>query len=180
MTAHYERVGEAMEQGKENTLSYCISCRTGMEEKAALLVREALSIETIAPVKVKREWRGKRWEQLNLALLPGYIFAFAKPDYDIGKVQRFPYIQSVLRYSDGTAPLLGMDRAFAMWLSLNNGVIGLSTAIKEGDRVKVVSGPLKELAGKISTVDKRKQIAKVAFTFCGSTKHFWLSFDYLK
>lgn len=169
-----------MEQMSEGLQAYCISCRTGMEGKAALLIREALQIQTIAPVKVKREWRGRRWEQLDLALLPGYIFAYAQDEYNIRQVKRIPHIQSVLRYSDGTEALMGFDKAFAMWLAENKGVIGLSAVIKEGDRVKVVSGPLKEMEGSITVVDKRKQIAKVAFTICGSPKHFWLSFDYLK
>lgn len=169
-----------MEQSIESALMYCISCRAGMEEKAAFLMREVLGIGSIAPVKVKREWRGKRWEQLNLALLPGYIFAYAEADCDVWKAQRLPYIQSVLRYSDGTASLMGTDRAFALWLAQRKGVVGLSAVVREGERIKVVSGPLKELEEEITAVDKRKQIAKVAFPICGSPKHFWLSFDYLK
>jgi transcriptional antiterminator NusG len=151
-----------------------------MERKAALLVRDALSIETIAPVKVKREWRGKRWEQMNLALLPGYIFAYAQAGFDILQVRRLPHIQTVLRYSDGTVPLMGRDRAFAAWIAEHKGVVGLSAVVREGDRVRVISGPLKDMEGYITVVDKRKQIAKVVVVICGAPKHFWLSFDYLK
>lgn len=164
----------------ENIQAYCISCRTGMEAKAAYLVREAMQIESIAPVKVKREWRGKRWEELKLALLPGYIFAYAEEDQDILQVQRLPHVQSVLRYADGSMALKGRDRVFADWVMCYDGIVGLSAAIHEGDQVKVVSGPLKDLEGRITVVNKRKQIAKVEFTVCGAPKHFWLSFDYLK
>jgi transcriptional antiterminator NusG len=169
-----------MEQRDEGFEAYCISCRTGMEEKAALLIREAFDIQTIAPVKVKREWRSKRWEQFTRALLPGYIFAYAQGGCNIRQVKMLPSIQSVLKYSDGTEALMGLDRAFAMWLAENKGIIGLSAVLREGERVKVIDGPLKEMEGNITVVDKRKQIAKVVFSICGSPKHFWLSFDYLK
>lgn len=151
-----------------------------MERRAAYLVRDALQIGSIAPVKVKKEWRNNRWEQTNLALFPGYIFAYSKAQLDIRRVCDLPHIQKVLRYADGSTALYGRDWVFANWLMQNNGIVGVSSAILEGDRVKVVSGPLKDLEGMIVKVDKRKQIAKVAFTTCGSIKHFWLSFEILE
>lgn len=117
---------------------------------------------------------------MNLALLPGYIFACSTTQLDIRRVCDLPHIQKVLRYPDGSAALYGRDRVFASWLMEHNGIVGVSSAIMEGDRVKVISGPLKDLEGMIVKVDKRKQIAKVAFTTCGSIKHFWLSFEILQ
>jgi len=117
---------------------------------------------------------------MNLALLPGYIFAYSKTQLDARRVCDLPHIQKVLRYADGSTALCGRDQAFADWLMQHNGIVGVSSAILEGDHVKVVSGPLKDLEGMIVKVDKRKQIAKVAFTTCGSIKHFWLSFEILE
>lgn len=169
-----------MEQCDDRIYSYCISCRTGRESRAAYLIQEALQIKSIAPVKVKREWRGNRWEQLNLSLLPGYIFAYSDIKLDLRQVDGLPHVLRVLKYADGNSVLCGRDQAFAFWLMRHNGIVGLSSAILQGDRVKVVSGPLKDLAGMITKVDKRRQIAKVSFESFGSVKYFWLSFEILR
>jgi len=169
-----------MEQCSDSVFSYCISCRTGMEMRVANLVKDSLQIETVAPVKLKREWRGNRWEQKTRILLPGYIFAYSNSPLDIRLVNGLPYILKVLHYDDGDAVLRGRDREFAFWLVQHGGIVGISSAVIEGSRVKVVSGPLKELEGRIVKVDKRKQIAKVAFASYGTIKHFWLSFEVLQ
>jgi transcription antitermination factor NusG len=70
-----------------------------------------------------------------------------------------------------------LDERFARWVFSLNGLISLSKAYREGDRVKVISGPLKDLEGNILRVDKRNQSGQVAIMFNNRMVKTWLGFE---
>lgn len=56
-------------------------------------------------------------------------------------------------------------------------MLGLSQAYKEGDRIRIVSGPLKDMEGKIRRVDKRGMSGQVILSFCRRDIPVWLGFE---
>ena len=59
------------------------------------------------------------------------------------------------------------------------GIVDMSKAIKENDRVKIVSGPLKEMEARIIKMDPRNRNAKVSVDFLGRVTEVWLPFEYM-
>ncbi len=159
---------------------YCLFCRTGQEMSVVRELNTWHRGMAVYPEKEKLEYRNNRWEKLRKPLLRGYIFLFAQPSLDISRVNRLNGVLRVLSYDDGQCNLLGTDRAFADWIWAQEGVVTLSKAVKEGDHVEIIDGPLINMKGAIVMIDKRKRIAKVDLSLVGSSMRIWLSFDYIE
>ena len=103
-------------------------------------------------------------------LLPGYVFISVPFDitgvnlYDCG---RLPDVYRLLKDGEGHWELQGEDEAFARWIINNKGLIGLSQAYMAGDKVQLLSGPLKEREGNIIKIDRRGRNGLIEITFDG-------------
>lgn len=53
-------------------------------------------------------------------------------------------------------------------------------AYKEKDRIRIVSGPLKDMEGKIKRVDKRGCSGQVILSFHDKVVPVWLGFEIIK
>ena len=73
--------------------------------------------------------------------------------------------------------LQGGDRQFARWLFQYDGLLDFSKACREGSRIRIISGPLKDMEGKILRVDKRGRSGQVTLEFNGRTIPIWLGFE---
>lgn len=166
-----------MGQEQEYHAVYCVSCLTGYEEVTAQKLRHEDDVTVLAPVKLKKEWRHGGWQQIEKALVPGYVFLYSHVPLQYPEAVK-RYHLHVLTYGDGQSALAGNDLRFADWIWRNHGLLGISKAFCDGAVVKIVEGPLRESGGVITRVDKRKQIAQVALDI-GSLK-VWLSFDYIQ
>ena len=58
-------------------------------------------------------------------------------------------VLKLLSYGDGEYALRGTDLEFMDWIKKNNGIIEMSSAVKVGSMIEFVSGPLKDMNGKI-------------------------------
>ncbi len=58
-------------------------------------------------------------------------------------------------------------------------MVSVLKAVKDGDNVRIVDGPLTSMMGTIVAMDKRKRIVKVDLSLVGSAMQVWLSFDYM-
>lgn len=83
----------------------------------------------------------------------------------------------LLMLPDSDWRLHGDDECFARWIFSLGGLITISKACQEGDRVKILSGPLKDLEGCILRVDKRNRSGQILLTFNEKTIKAWLGFD---
>lgn len=160
--------------------AYCLFCRTGQERGVAAELSRWEQTRALFPQRTKMERRGGHWVHTNRPLLPGYVFLYAPAQVEMEKVRKLSNVLRVLRYADGEGALKGADRVFADWMWRQSGIIGLSKAVKIGERVQIVEGPLKDLGGTVIKLDSHKQVAKVQLNIVGSTQWLWLSFDYLK
>lgn len=170
--------GEAMPS--EGALAYgCVFCRTGQERRiAAAIERTWPNLCAHAAEYLKRRTTKGVVRLEQAVLMPGYVF-FRAPR---GLVLARPYPDGVLKVlctDAGQWQLFGRDEAFARWLFKNDGVIGMSKARQVGDRVQIQSGPLKDLEGMITRVDRRNRSGQVALNVAGKEIRVWLGFELL-
>ena len=111
-------------------------------------------------------------------LLPSYVF-FEAPSSMEPSIE-FPKqnVIRVLSLDSGIWQLQGEDERFVKWLF--QGLLGFSKAYKEGDRIRIISGPLKDMEGRIKRVDKRGMSGQVILTFYGKDIPVWLGFELVR
>ena len=69
------------------------------------------------------------------------------------------------------------DEQFVRWLFRYDGLLSLSQAYRDGDRILIISGPMKDVEGRIRRVDKRGCSGQVLLSFNGREIPTWLSFE---
>lgn len=128
----------------------------------------------------QRKWVHGQAKDESYYLLPGYVFLFANERLYVSDLQRVDGVIRVLSGMDGAHELYGDDERFARWLLENDGVIGISKAIREGERIRVVEGPMADYGGTIIKVNKQRRRALVAFQFDGVAWSSWVDFDWVE
>ena len=174
----YEEGKQLQTEAQEESLAYgCLFCKTGKEQivinRIHISCPDARAI-TMRKIKYRTCQKIKRTEET--IVLPGYVF-FRVPSY-IEPSAVFP-MEDVIRLlsMDSDWRLHGADKQFACWLFQYDGLLGLSKAYRVDDRVRIVSGPLKDMEGKIRRVDKRGCSGQVVLSFNGKEITTWLSFE---
>ena len=158
----------------------CLFCITGKEK----VVAEELEcvcpgIRAIAARQEKHKSVKGRKMKTEAVFLPSYVF-FEAP-WSFQPVEAFPHdnIIRVLTVERGIWQLSGEDEHFARWLFSYNGLLEFSKAYREGSKVRIASGPLKDMEGRIQRIDKRGRSGQVVLEFNGKTMPVWLGFDLL-
>ena len=160
-------------------LSYgCLFCLTGKEQSVAE------HIQTVCPnvrAAIMRQLKYKTCRKVKMreeaVLLPGYVFFEAPSSMEPSVVFPMQNVIRVLSMDNGIWQLQGEDERFVKWVFKYDGMLGLSQAYKAGDRIRFVSGPLKDMEGKIRRVDKRGMSGQVILSFCGRDIPVWLGFE---
>ena len=170
---------EAEVSADQDDVAYgCVFCLTGKEQLLANRIEEAcpgVCARTMRQVKYRTCKKVKTREE-SIAF-PGYVFFRAPAETDI--MAQFPR-DNVIRLLMPEAKrwqLAGEDERFVEWLFQYDGLLGISQAYKEGDKIKIVSGPLKDMEGKIKRVDKRGCSGQVILSFYGKEIPVWLGFE---
>jgi transcriptional antiterminator NusG len=159
---------------------YCVFCETGAEEKVKELL-ESKNVKTIASVaEYKKFVHGRSVIKLR-QLIPGYVFLQTDRELDYqfwSSLEKEKYIYYPLQYDDGDKKLHGKDLDFIRVLLSRNGILGISKAVLDkGNFVKIVSGPLKDLEGKIVRMNKKRECAEIEIETFGITIRAWLQYE---
>lgn len=159
----------------------CVFCVTGKEAFTAQRIEQTCGdVRTVVArqLKIKSDHGKKRTEEV--ILFPGYVFFHTPAGSEI--ISMFPKdnIYTVLKSESGDWQLYGEDALLVKWLFSYGGLISFSKAYQEGDRIKIISGPLKDLEGQILRIDRRNQSGKVAIPFCNRVINAWLGFEMVK
>lgn len=159
----------------------CLFCKTGKEQNVAE------QIQTTCPnvrATVMRQLKYRTYKKVKTReeaiLLPSYVF-FEAPSSMEPSIE-FP-MQNVIRIlamDSGIWQLQGEDERFVKWLFQYDGLLGFSKAYKEGDQIRIISDPLKDMEGKIKRVDKRGMSGQVILSFYGKDISVWLGFELIK
>ena len=149
---------------------YVLQVMTGEELDVRRRV-ESLGFKSLAPREEIFERRqGKNYKRLRI-LFSSYVFVHI--DYDSNKYHRLRNLPGVLRFlgSPGPQPVPDEEMKPILHFCSDGELIGITTALKDGDRVRIIDGPLKNFDGKIIKVDRRKGRARVMVTLFGK-EHF--------
>lgn len=156
----------------------CIFCKTGSEEAAVRLLETTPRLQrAFVPKKVEHHSEKGVKSTVKKVLFPGYVFFVAEESWTptLG-MYHADYILRLLRTDNGWQ-LKGEDEALVRWLLRHDGLLDLSKAYQEGTRVVIKSGPLKELEGVITKVDRHNRNGRVTLNLFGRETHVWLAFD---
>ena len=168
------------EQPQERSFG-CLFCITGKEQSIVDQIQTSCpDVRATAMRQLKYRTCKKVKTQEEAILLPSYVF-FEAPSTMEPSVE-FPRqnIIRILSTDDGMWQLQGEDERFVKWLFQYDGLLGFSQAYKENDRIRIISGPLKDMEGKIKRVDKRGKSGQVVLSFYGKEISVWLGFELIE
>ena len=168
------------EQPQERSFG-CLFCITGKEQSIVDQIQTSCpDVRATAMRQLKYRTCKKVKTQEEAILLPSYVF-FEAPSTMEPSVE-FPRqnIIRILSTDDGMWQLQGEDERFVKWLFQYDGLLGFSQAYKENDRIRIISGPLKDMEGKIKRVDKHGKSGQVVLSFYGKEISVWLGFELIE
>lgn len=156
----------------------CIFCKTGNEEAAVRLLETTSWLKrAFVPKKVEHRSEKGVKSTVERVLFPGYVFFLADERWTPTlAMYHADYILRLLRTDNGWQ-LKGEDEALVRWLLQHDGLLDLSKAYQEGKRVVIKSGPLKELEGIITKVDRHNRNGRVTLELFGRKTDVWLAFE---
>lgn len=146
---------------------FVIHLKTRSEEKFISRAESMLDDGEARFIWLRRSLRIRKrgeWIETLAPIFPGYLFVEAQeisPELLL-KVKRIPGFFRFLQSNENIEPLSeGDKKLLSYFLSFGQVVDKSVVYFDTGKRIRVVSGPLKELEGKIVKVDRRKGRAKV-------------------
>ncbi|MFO7296332.1 MAG: antiterminator LoaP [Caldicoprobacter sp.] len=153
---------------------YAIFVETGHEEDFERLFKVLYpeeGIEILIPKRKLIERRQGKTHEVVRKLFPGYVLVNAVMDAGVYyKLSKLPRVYGVLKDEREPVPIRDEEMAVILALTCQGDTIEFSELYKEGERIVVVSGPLKGLEGIIEKVDARKKRVKIRIQFLGQEK----------
>ena len=156
---------------------YVIQVAPGMEDRTEALIRGRVNRKVydhcFHPIRhIRKKFQGQ-WRDFHEKLLPGYIFIssdFVRDLYlELGQV---PMLTKLLGKDEEL--FVALHEEETQWLEdlisleeLGDGCfeVGLSQVYAEENRVTVLSGPLKNVEGRIRKINLHRRIAEVEVEF---------------
>jgi hypothetical protein len=159
----------------------CISCPCGKETHVAASVMRCNSkMIATAVSQTKRRTRQGVTTMQNEIVLKGYVIFMIPKSASVFDLLPEHEGLKVLTYSDGDWRLYGDDERYAKWVFQYDGLIGMSRAYRLGDQIHIIDGPLKDMEGCITRIDKRNKSGQVTLVFGGRVVKIWLGFELIK
>ena len=153
---------------------YVIWTTTGCEQKLGMWIMDYVPAEYYDDCFVPQIDQNKKvngvWKTVHKPLFPGYLFV----NTDTERIESFA---ERIRHSEQFAVVLSTDERFTPVSNeevflienafSNNGVLGSSIGIIEGDMVKILSGPLIGKEGLIKSINRHKRTAIIELNMFG-------------
>lgn len=157
----------------------CAYCHTGNEAQCAALINGRTDVRALVPMRIRRDKEKTGWVDKSVKLFPSYLFLYATGEDALQKIQAAVRDRhmAIVTYGDGTRTLRGEDLAFARWIRQHGGVIGISSAVREGESIRIVEGALAQMRGTVRKVDRRHKLVQIELEINGFTT--WLSYDWV-
>lgn len=177
MKAHH---GGAMPKNQSNANNaYCIQCFAGNEDVVQRALQNRGCKEVYFPHNIMRERVQGQWIEREYPITPGYIFFFNDGSM-LGEIGRVEGVVRILSYADGNRELTGADLRFAEWIRGYDGILEVSSAIRDGDAVRIIAGPLKDHMGTVVSMDKRKGRAVVEVDLFSRKQKVMMAFTWIE
>ena len=143
---------------------YVVQSFSGKEEDAKKRIETVLpeQISVFLPKRILKIRRAGKNITEERSLYPGYFFVQGDLDSETAKnIKLQKNVVRILGNGYEPQPLSKDDVNFLLNLTKGEEKVGISKAIVEDKKVKIIDGPLKGIEGCIKKVDKRKGRAKV-------------------
>ena len=159
---------------------YAIWTSTGSERKLCAwindFISETLYDDCFVPlVEQNRKVKGE-WKTAKKPLFPGYLFV--KTDED--RIDRFSQklkrseLFAVILSTDGDFTPVSKEETYLIDNAYgNDGKLGSSIGMIDGDKIKILSGPLIGLEGAIRHINRHKRTATIELIMFGRTS--WIN-----
>ena len=165
---------------------FVIQVRTGAEEKVMRQAARMLDGDNVRLIWPRRNLRIRKrgvWRDSKASIFPGYLFLQAEAiEADIYLVvKRIPGFFRFLKDNQHIEPISLRDRELLLhFLSFGEVVERSKVCFDENQRIRVLSGPLKDLEGRIVKVNRRKGRAKIRLELYNDNFLIDFGFDVLE
>lgn len=143
---------------------YAVQVKTGKEQDTVDLCRKIVVDEILLESFIPRYERMKRyqgeWHKEQLPMFPGYIFLVTeRVDELFRELKAVPELTKILGDGVMFIPIRDEEKALLLNLGNENHVTEMSSGYLVGERVVILSGPMKGIEGKIHKIDRHKRVA---------------------
>lgn len=159
---------------------YVIQVAPGKEEEAEKYIEERVSeeycISCFHPIRrMKKKFRGE-WQDRRQKLLPGYVFIKSGNAQGLYlDLKRIPMMTKLLGWNKEF--ITALNEGETAWLEKlvsvgKDGKVNAEVAlseieIRERDEIRILSGPLQDMAGMVKRINLHRRIAEVEVEFMG-------------
>ncbi len=161
--------------------AYCLFCVSGCEEKIAAEINKRYNdILALALFQEKHQSKNGVRSIVKKVMIPGYVFIFSNEDIPFNQILFNTKAIKFLMDTDGNNELYGENLEYANWVLSYMGMIGCSSAVRIGSRVKLIEGPLKDYEGHIKEISKKNKNGRIEVMFMGRLLSVWLPFEWVE
>lgn len=147
---------------------------SGKEEEVRKNCADMLKGGVLEDVFVPRQVRLKKykdgWRRERRPLYPGYVFMVTSDPQSLEKTLiKVPGRHRLLKADDIILTVSEEEKEFLQRLAGPGNIVDISTGYKEGDAIKILSGPMVGLEGHIVHVDRHKRLVTINVSLFGRT-----------
>ena len=165
---------------------YVLQVAPGLEDQTERLIKNTIKAgvyeRCFHPMRrMQKKIRGS-WKDLHEKLLPGYVFITSSQIGELyEELKRVPVLTKLLGKDGECFPALCEEEV--QWLEQMEGgtlEVGLSQVTVEQDEIRILSGPLKNVEGKIKKIHLHKRTAAVEVDFLGRKRVVYLGIEIIE
>lgn len=151
---------------------YAVQVRTGKEQETVDLCRKIVEATILTESFIPRYERMKRyqgeWHKEQLSMFPGYIFLVTERVEELFyRLKEVPELTKILGDGREFISIKDEEKALLQQMGNEEHVTEMSVGYIVGERVVILSGPMKGMEGKIKKIDRHKRMAVLAVGMFG-------------
>lgn len=149
---------------------YAVQTFTGKEEKVRnYLINNIGNYETLLPKRKLEIRRQGKYYLEEKSVYPGYFFVNGIDGKMLTQLTEINGFVRVLWENNKPIPIPEDEMQFVFNITKDGETIKFSYGVKDGERVRIVSGPLMHFEGMIKKVDRRKKRATIELELLNRT-----------
>ena len=158
----------------------------GGQEKATLALVERFAggpalKEAFIPQREVMRHRAGEWVKAQEILFPGYLFVVTSdPGELFARLANVPAFTRLLGSDEGFVPLADDEVKLIHAFSGDGHIIEMSEGVIEGDRVRILRGPLRDRDAIIRKIDRHKRAAYVTMFLMGRETNVKLGLEIVR
>ena len=118
---------------------------------------------------IMKKYKGE-WHKEKRPLYPGYVFIVTRDPKALDTaLSKVPGRHNLLKADDSILTVSEEEKAFLNRIVGRDNTVDISYGYKEGDQIKILSGPMVGLEGHIIHVDRHKRLVTINVSLFGRT-----------